>query len=301
MNGNPGVMSPPPIPPRSNFPATTGSSMGYPSSHPMGSHPMSSHPMGGSSHPWATSMGLNSPYSSPYSSGFNSYSATNNFSSNNLMPSGARGPFETVESVVHAVSSISMLLEQTYSALISSVRSVYAVGEQVSRMKNQMGHLYAALAFTRLLRWFRDNFGWAFGRKPTPDLIWTNVADEYNSKKRPPQWPLLVYMAFLIGAPYITWKFVQSLSLSESEISQKWMEGDAEHFVAQADYEFDASRPDELSFKSGDRLKIAPTDLQTSGNRGWLLATVDGQKSGLVPVNRIKILGRKVPNQVANE
>ena len=54
------------------------------------------------------------------------------------MPSGARGPFETVESVVHAVSSISMLLEQTYSALISSVRSVYAVGEQVSRMKNQM-------------------------------------------------------------------------------------------------------------------------------------------------------------------
>ena len=131
MNGNSGVMSPPPIPPRSNFPATTGSSMGYPSSHPMGSHPMSSLMGGGSSHPWTTSMGLNSPYSSPYSTGFNSYSsATNNFSSTNLMPSGARGPFETVESVVHAVSSISMLLEQTYSALISSVRSVYAVGEQ---------------------------------------------------------------------------------------------------------------------------------------------------------------------------
>ena len=62
------------------------------------------------------------------------------------MPNGARGPFETVESVVHAVSSISMLLEQTYSALISSVRSVYAVGEQVSRMKNQMGHLYAGMS-----------------------------------------------------------------------------------------------------------------------------------------------------------
>jgi len=27
--------------------------------------------------------------------------------------------------------------------------------------------------------------------------------------------------------------------------------------------------------------------------RGWLLASVAGQKSGLVPANRIKILGRK--------
>ena len=79
------------------------------------------------------------------------------------------------------------------------------------------------------------------------------------------------------------------------------MKGHAEHFVAQAEYAYDASRPDELSFRSGDRLRIAPTDLQTSGSRGWLLATVDGEKSGLVPVNRIKILGRKAPNPTENE
>ena len=66
-----------------------------------------------------------------------------------FIPDGARGPFETVESVVHAFSSITMLLESTYGALLSSVRSVFAVGEQLSRMKSQMGHLYAALAFTR--------------------------------------------------------------------------------------------------------------------------------------------------------
>ena len=104
-------------------------------------------------------------------------------------------------------------------------------------------------------------------------------------------------MAFLIGAPYITWRFVQSVSLSQIETDQQWMKGDAEHFVAQAEYNFDASRPDELSFRNGDRLRIAPTEMQTSGNRGWLLATINGEKSGLVPVNRIKILGRKIPNQ----
>ena len=86
-----------------------------------------------------------------------------------------------------------------------------------------------------------------------------------------------------------------------STIDFTLMKGLAEHFVAQAEYSFEASRPDELSFQSGDRLRIAPTDLQTSGNRGWLLATVDGEKSGLVPVNRIKILGRKTPNPTPNE
>ena len=77
------------------------------------------------------------------------------------------------------------------------------------------------------------------------------------------------------------------------------MKGESEHFVAQAEFNFDASRPDELTLRNGDRLKIAPTELQTSGNRGWLLASVDGEKSGLVPVNRIKIIGRKVPNNQA--
>ena len=285
-SGNPGL--PPPVPPRSSsFP---GSSLGYPTAHPMG---------GLSGTPWTTgTMGHNSYYNSP----FNSYSPTSSFNSNSanhFIPSGARGPFETVESVVHAVSSISMLLDSTYSALLSSVRSVYAVGEQLSRMKSQMGHLYTALAFTRLLRWLKDNFGWAIGRNPTPDLIWTNVVQQEvaSSKKRPSQWPLLVYMAFLIGAPYITWRFVQSVTLSQSELGQEWMKGEAEHFVAQAEYNFDASRQDELSFRNGDRLRIAPTEMQTSGNRGWLLATINGEKSGLVPVNRIKILGRKIPNQ----
>ena len=228
MDGNPGqglrdscpgqVSPPPPVPPRSAFP---GSSVGFPTSHPMGG-----------SNPWTATMGHSSYYSSPYSNGFNSYSGAGNFnSSTNLIPSGARGPFETVESVVHAVSSISMLLDSTYSALISSVRSVYAVGEQLSRMKAQMGHLYAALAFTRFLRWFRDHFGWVLGRKPTPDLIWTNVADDHNSSKRPSQWPLLLYMGFLIGAPYITWKFVQSVSLSQGEHGQQWMKGGVKPIV----------------------------------------------------------------------
>lgn len=250
-------------------------------------------------------MGYNSYYgNSPFSSGmgtFGSSYGSYGTTSSSFIPSAARGPFETVESVVHAVSSISMLLESTYGALIASVRSVFAVGEQLARMKSQMGHLYAALAFTRLLSWFKEHFGWILGRKPTPDLIWTNaVMDKETQSKSPSQWPLIMYMAFLVGAPYLTWRFVKSTgALSNDDQSQPstWMTGETEHFAAQAEYSFEATRPDELSFQTGDSLKIAPSDLQTSGSRGWLLATVDGTQSGLVPANRIKILGRKVPEK----
>lgn len=238
-------------------------------------------------------MGYGSYFNSPYTSGFSPSSYGYHNSTLNVIPSGARGPFETVESFVHAISSISMMLESTYSALIASVRSVFAVGEQLSRMKSQMGHLYAALAFTRIVRWLKDRFGWVLGRKATPDLIWTNVVEDADRpKSSPSQWPLLLYMGFLIGAPYLTWRLVKSTD-SDQQDTQKWMNGEADHFVAKALFDFDSTRSDELSFQSGDQLKIAPTDLQTSGNRGWLLATVDGAQSGLVPANRIKILGKK--------
>ena len=43
----------------------------------------------------------------------------------NFIPGPARGPFELVESVVHTVSSTSMLLDSTYNAMIMSVRSIF--------------------------------------------------------------------------------------------------------------------------------------------------------------------------------
>jgi peroxin-13 len=215
---------------------------------------------------------------------------------------GARNAFDTIESVVHAVSSVSMLLESTYSALLASVRSVMAVGEQVSRMKSQMGHLYAALAFTRFLRWFQTNCGWIIGHQATPDLIWTNSSlGANNVTSRPSQWPLLVYMAFLIGAPYMTWKFVQSTKITDEEASlEDWKKGQGDHFVAKAEFSFESQDPEELVIKAGQSLNLAPKELQPSG-RGWLLAsTVDGMRSGLVPANRIKILGRKILSTTRN-
>ena len=279
-------IAPPPVPPR-----LTSSTYGQ-------HHPQSS---------W-TSMAnpafSNSFYPTSYSSfgnagaGYPHYSHHHQ-SMSSFLPTHAQGPFETVESVVHTVSSVSLLLDSTYNALLASVRSVLAVGEQLSRMRSQFGHLYTALVFSRLVTWCQDHLGWLFGRhSATPDLIWNNVKKPDPDPKRPSQWPLLVYMAFLIGAPLLTWRFAQN-KRGDGE-DDDWTKGQGEHFVARCQHSFESTREDELSFQAGDLIKVAPTALQSSGDRGWLLASLsldsdNNVKSGLVPANRIKILGKKVP------
>lgn len=65
-------------------------------------------------------------------------------------------------------------------------------------------------------------------------------------------------------------------------------------------YSFNADHPSELSIRAGQNVKIAPKEIQQLNrllSTNWLLATVDGQNVGLVPVNYIK---RQEANYVFN-
>ena len=84
--------------------------------------------------------------------------------------------------------------------------------------------------------------------------------------------------------------------------------GIGEHYIAEAMHDFDARDEAELSMSKGQTLRLAPKHLQPTGLRGWLLASsssvlsgthigVNSSESmhvtGLVPANRIKVLGRR--------
>ncbi|PIK59897.1 putative peroxisomal membrane protein PEX13-like [Apostichopus japonicus] len=51
----------------------------------------------------------------------------------------------------------------------------------------------------------------------------------------------------------------------------EWASGEEDHVVARAEYDFDSDRQDEVSFKAGNVLNLAPKELQPN-IRGWLLA-----------------------------
>lgn len=79
--------------------------------------------------------------------------------------------------------------------------------------------------------------------------------------------------------------------LHASLLLSDWSKGSTEHFVAKVIYDFRAERPEELSIKTDQHLILAPKDRQPRV-RGWMLAS-DGNTTGLVPANYVKVLGRK--------
>lgn len=67
-------------------------------------------------------------------------------------------------------------------------------------------------------------------------------------------------------------------------------EGEGDHVIARAEYDFDGEGEKQLSFRAGDILRLAPKGKQPC-IRGWHLGTADGLNEGVVPANYVKILG----------
>lgn len=62
-------------------------------------------------------------------------------------------------------------------------------------------------------------------------------------------------------------------------------------------YDFQATNQQELSIRSGQAIYIAPREIQNTQkllNTGWVLATLDNQTSGIIPLNYVQ-----GPQQVA--
>ena len=225
----------------------------------------------------------------------------------------SRAAFQSIESFLQAFQSISMMLDSSYWALASSFRAVLSVAEHFSRLRLQLGSAVANLAIVRtmmytlrlLLRWLGlegvllspptnpVELAWrqaqsAAGDSPLSDAILTPDAISQAGKAN---WPIVAFFSVALGTPIVIYKLLQGITSPEQ--SQRlhpghgWARGLGEHFVAYANYDFVGERNHtfagfrELSFRSGDKLLIAPKELQ-GASKGWLLAARKG-KIGLVP------------------
>jgi peroxin-13 len=83
-----------------------------------------------------------------------------------------------------------------------------------------------------------------------------------KDNKRRTNWPLVLFFAVVVGGPWLIWRILSSIDGIHSDNSS-WMSGKIDHFVAVSEYDYDAENSDELSFKRGKKIIIAP--------KGWLL------------------------------
>jgi len=217
----------------------------------------------------------------------------------------SRGAFQSIESIVQAFSSVSMMLESSLNAIHSSFRAVLGVADQFSRLKLQTSQILASLAVVRFLRWLWRRVLIVLRLRPATgnsEELWrqmmgdapqtaAQILSAHGAGKTGSQWPGLVFFAFVIGGPYLIWKLVSKL-VASVEDQKRWATGERSHFVAVALYDFEGSSNGELSVRAGQRLRLAPKELQPSV-RGWILGSVDGSTVGLVPANYIKIIGKQ--------
>ncbi|NXX25354.1 PEX13 protein, partial [Nicator chloris] len=244
---------------------------------------------------------------SPYSYGYGGL-GYNRFCADSIPPSrfvqqaeeSSRGAFQSIESIVHAFASVSMMMDATFSAVYNSFRAVLDVANHFSRLKIHFTKVFSAFALVRTIRYLYQRLQRLLGLRQSCENedLWAESEGKVaragledkvaNSAK---SWPIFLFFAVILGGPYLIWKLLSTYS-DEETVSCNWASGEDDHVVGRAEYDFNALSEEEISFRAGDMLRLAPKEQQPK-IRGWLLASYDGQTTGLVPANYIKILGKR--------
>lgn len=199
-----------------------------------------------------------------------------------------------------------MMMDATFSAVYNSFRAVLDVANHFSRLRIHFTKVLSAFALVRTLRYLYRRLQRLLGLRQDSEVddLWADSATSdvsvsgargagiddptVNSVK---SWPIFLFFAVVLGGPYLIWRLLRSAEGSE-ENATNWASGEDDHVVARAEYDFTASSEEEISLQAGDMLNLAPKEQQPRV-RGWLLASVDGQTTGLVPANYVKVLGRR--------
>lgn len=217
----------------------------------------------------------------------------------------SRRAFQSIESIVHAFSSVSMMMDATFSAVYNSFRAVLDVANHFSRLRAHFAKVLSAFALVRTLRYLYRRLQRLLGLRGDAEVedLWADseataaVALSSGGARSEPRgdsvksWPIFLFFAVVLGGPYLIWRLLRSAEGTE-ETATNWASGEDDHVVARAEFDFTAASEEEISFQTGDMLNLAPKEQQPR-IRGWLMASLDGQTTGLVPANYVKVLGKR--------
>lgn len=133
---------------------------------------------------------------------------------------GSRGAFQSIESIVHAFSSVSMMLDATFSAVYNSFRAVLDVANHLSRLRVHFTKVLSAFALVRSLRYLYRRLQRMMGLQRSSEVedVWSDSAgtalggaaadDPITGSVK--SWPIFLFFAVILGGPYLIWKLLRS-------------------------------------------------------------------------------------------
>lgn len=228
----------------------------------------------------------------------------------------ARSSLAPIETILDAISSVSLILETTYSAFYGSFRSITAMADFIMFVRNQLINELSELP--RVLNVFIDFFKWllqALGIKAkfmenidrkAHDKIWNSELDlnslndvrsllsgsgsDENGKKGSSFLPLLIFFSLVMGAPYLLWRFLGLPGPLPKNNKPSWTLRDGQHFEAIGLTTIRSEDPRRLCFDKNQKLFVDPDSVKP-GAKFVVACTVDSAtKIGFVHTNSIKII-----------
>lgn len=134
----------------------------------------------------------------------------------------SRGAFQSIESIVQAFTSVSMMLDATFSAVYNSFRAVLDMANHMTRLRAHLTRVLSAFALVRTLRYLYRRLQRLLGRGSEVEDLWADSASEALATRSPAgadsgvgdqsvkSWPIFLFFAVVMGGPYLIWKLLSS-------------------------------------------------------------------------------------------
>lgn len=134
----------------------------------------------------------------------------------------SRGAFQSIESIVQAFASVSMMLDATFSAVYNSFRAVLDVANHLTRLRAHFTRVLSAFALVRTLRYLYRRLQRLLGRRSDSEVedLWADSASDAlataasggagTGDQTVKSWPIFLFFAVVLGGPYLIWKLLSS-------------------------------------------------------------------------------------------
>ncbi|KAK7736039.1 Peroxisomal membrane protein PAS20 [Diaporthe eres] len=143
----------------------------------------------------------------------------------NRVNQSTQATFQVLEGIVGAFGGFAQMLESTYMTTHSSFYAVVAVAEQFGNLRDTLGHV---LGIYTIMRWMRTLIAKVTGRPPPADAMaltpasfarfeGRHAADGSPSPSKPSRKPLIFFLLFAFGLPYLMTKMIRSMAASHEE------------------------------------------------------------------------------------
>lgn len=223
--------------------------------------------------------------------------------------------FQVLEGVVGAFGGFAQMLESTYMTTHSSFYAVVAVAEQFGNLRDTLGHI---LGIYTIMRWMRTLIAKITGRPPPADAMALTPAafarfegrhgpDGPAGPARPSRKPLIFFILFAFGLPYLMTKMIRSMAASHEEEERKRLQIQAQPIdpsrleFCRVLWDFSPESRGEavvqgvdLEVKKGDLVAVlSKTDPLGNQSDWWRCRSRDG-RMGYLPSTFLEVARRPV-------